>query len=516
MKKFLLSFVACLAIVCANAEDFTWTKSIDALNNANKQAGTVVAVAPSDGSVYVTGTYEHDFSFGSMTASNPDEMPSGYIAKYSSTGEELWVVTLYGAATVTAATVDDDATLYVTGEMKDDVEITPVAGDVKTINSPAGVFSAFVLRISADGALEASTVIKPSSGVPSGKEDWSSACEITPRNIVLCDNKVFVAVNYTGNVSALGWQGSYSIMYGAYMDNSSCGLFSLDENLTTPTSVATIQMTGIVASESQSTPRGFNITSQDGVVYAGFFGSGKLTLTTQSDSKDFVFTIDDDGNTEFAFVCVAFEESTYKTYQYDAPPISNMYGTFNIAGMGTANGNLYMAGTYKGVLPFDNTKQSSEEDEPNHYTSDDMFATSISLADMSVNWAWTSGVGTKSTSVVRTAIDFNGYTHIDSKHSSSNYSAVLKNNGTLSTSNTEDAYDAIGVSEKGDAYLYRNGTSLDVCYKVIDPTIISSPTTATESNATEIFTINGVLVNKADAPGLYLFKTADGVRKVMK
>lgn len=518
MKKLLLSVVACLAAVCASAEDFTWSKSITALSDAKYQAGTVVAVAPSDGSVYVTGTYDQDFTFGSTVASNPDEMASGYIAKYNADGEEQWVVTLYGNAAVTAATVDDDATLYVAGRMQDEVEITPAAGETKVLSSTAGVFSAFVLRVGADGTLAASKVITPKSGVPEGKgvEDWSDPCYITPRGIALSGDKVYVVAAYTGNVSGLGWKGSYAVMFGAYMDNPSSGIFSLDTNLASVANVATVQMTGVVG-ESQAYPRGMNLTAQDGVVYAGFFGSGQLTLTTPTDSKDFSFTVDEEENLEYAFVCIAFEGTSYKIYQYDAPVIANAYGNFEVAGMGVANGNLYVGGLYKGFLPFDNAKKSSDEDEPNHFTSDDMFAASIKLADMSVNWGWTAGwAAGNGTKAICMDVTNSGHLLLSSYGISSKYVVELDANGKATPLDVA-AYDAVATSDAANVFLYKNGTSLDVSYSKIDPTGIESPKASTASDGTEaIYTINGVRVNKVDAPGVYVIKSADGVKKVVK
>lgn len=517
MKKILLAMVMATSSMAMVAQNAEWTKNISALDVAKSQAGTVTAMVPSDGSVYVTGTYDKDFTFGSTDVSNPDAMASAYIAKYNAAGEEQWIVTLYGASAVGALTTSEDGTLYAACTIQDEVEVTYADNATETLNSPS-VTSTAVLKITAAGAKVASKTIKPANGVPSSREDWTDPCYITPRGMTLSGGKVYVAVNYTGNVAALNWKGSYTDSWGAYMDNTSAGIFSLDTDLATVASVATVQMTGIVG-ESDAKPRGINITSQDGVVYAGFFGSGKLTMTTPSDSKDFAFTVDDDDNTEYAFVVVAFEGATYKIYQYDAPAISNMFGTFNVAGMDVVNGNLYLAGTYKGFLPFDNTKQSSEEDEPNHFTADDLFAASINLSDMSTNWGWTSGRDWATTNTLGGAtnvgFDNNGNTILAYHNGDSKYTAYITNEGALKYAKKEEAFDAIATGDTYSVYLYRNGEDLTVSYKDNVKTSIKDIEGAS-NQATEIYTINGVRVKEAAAPGLYIIKSADGVQKVLK
>ena len=70
MKKFLLMFVAVVASLTAQAQlsntTATWSKSITPVTDATKLSGIHTVVA-ADGSVFVTGTYNQEVTFGTVS-----------------------------------------------------------------------------------------------------------------------------------------------------------------------------------------------------------------------------------------------------------------------------------------------------------------------------------------------------------------------------------------------------------------------------------------------------------------
>ena len=108
MKKILLVIVAVVANITVQAQVFKqaakWSKTLTPVTEAKKLGGTKTAVA-ADGSVFTTGTYNNDLTFGSSYL-DPDGLTPAYLAKYSADGKELWAVGLVGNSLVHAITTD--------------------------------------------------------------------------------------------------------------------------------------------------------------------------------------------------------------------------------------------------------------------------------------------------------------------------------------------------------------------------------------------------------------------------
>lgn len=391
MRKTLLTLVAFVATMAASAGNKAWTASFEPVNDAKELKGVHTATA-ADGAVYVSSTYNQEFTFAGKSVTDPEGLTSSAIVKYSAEGKELWAVTMEGAAVVYALDTDADGTLYAAGNFNDVVTYTDATGATAEIASE-GVFSAFVAKINAEGKVEAMKVITPAADAdiegsfmyfPEGGD-----INVTPRKIQVEGDKVYVSAFFSGDVAELSWEGAYLNVFDfMYMDNKSAGVFSLNKSdLSDVKSVATVQNTELV-SYSQYCPETLSFVADNSAVYVGFVGLGNLTLTTADGSQDFTFAMDGEGSNEHAFVLATIGETT-TTKTFNTAAHSNLAATYNL--FMEANGdNLIIGGTYYGELPF-NTELTSGE------FNSTIFMASVKKADGTVNWAYTGESETKAT-----------------------------------------------------------------------------------------------------------------------
>lgn len=392
MKKFLLTLTAFVATLTASAE---WTASFEPVNDA-EELKSIQTVTAADGSVYVSSSYNQGFTFADKDITDPEGLTSACVVKYSSTGQELWAVSMEGAATVYALDADADGTLYVTGNFTDMVKYTGADGVSAEMTSET-VYSAFVAKISADGKFEAVKVITPAVNEvvnASGIYGMWDPIYVTPNKIQVEGDKVYVSSKYMGDVTCIGWKGSYLDLWGLmYSDNYSMGVFSLNKaDLTGEANVANVQMTGVIA-DTQYYPEAISFVADNGTVYVGFIGFQALTLTTADKTEDFSFAVSaDGGSNEHAFVLATIgETTTTKTFNVAAhDKLAVPYNLF----MESDGDNLIIGGTYYGELYF-NTEITTE-----NY---DIFVASVKKADNTTNWTYTSE--TESEAICMTTTD---------------------------------------------------------------------------------------------------------------
>ena len=388
MKKILLTLVVFVAALASSAQSVIpngWHATFEPVSDANELNGIKTA-ASADGSVYVSSTYNKAFTFGGKEVADPEGLTSACIVKYNEKGQEQWAVALEGSAVVYALDTDADGTLYAAGSFIDVVKYTGTDGTTGELAGGADAHSAFVAKISKDGKVESVKTIAPVINAAI-LESFMYFPEpnyvyVTPNNIQIDGEKVYVSATYTADVEELGWKAAYLNVFDfMYMENKSAGIFSLDKaNLANPTSVATVQNTENI-SYNQYYPEALDFTAENGTVYVGFFGFGNLTMATPAGNKDFTFGIsaDESGNKEHAFVLATIgsdvNAKVFNTEMHakDAKP----YKVY----MEKSGDNLFIGGTFFGQLPFDAQKNSGE-------LASDIFTASVKAADFSTNWTF--------------------------------------------------------------------------------------------------------------------------------
>lgn len=336
--------------------DGGWEKQFTPVEEADDFNAVRVAQA-GDGSVYVASSYNQVLTFAGKALPDTEGMISSAIVKYNADGEEQWAVSMVGNVTVTAMAADKDGTLYATGSFLDEVDYTGTDAAKGTIKS-FGSVSAFVAKVSKDGKFEAMKTFEPAGNLEIVLSEFpfylpdEDPIDITPNNIQVDGDKVYVSATYKGDVEEIGWKGAYLANYdfGMYFDNASAGVFSLNKSdLSGAANVAYVQATGTI-SESQDYPEALNFVADNGTVYVGFFGFGNLTITTPAGSKDFTFASDGEGMNEHGFV-LATVGSALTTKVFDAEKHDKIAKPYKVQ-MGLAGDNVIIGGTFYGQLPF--------------------------------------------------------------------------------------------------------------------------------------------------------------------
>lgn len=336
--------------------DGGWEKQFTPVEEADDFNAVRVAQA-GDGSVYVASSYNQVLTFAGKALPDTEGMISSAIVKYNADGEEQWAVSMVGNVTVTAMAADKDGTLYATGSFLDEVDYTGTDAAKGTIKS-FGSVSAFVAKVSKDGKFEAMKTFEPAGNLEIVLSEFpfylpdEDPIDITPNNIQVDGDKVYVSATYKGDVEEIGWKGAYLANYdfGMYFDNASAGVFSLNKSdLSGAANVAYVQTTGTI-SESQDYPEALNFVADNGTVYVGFFGFGNLTITTPAGSKDFTFASDGEGMNEHGFV-LATVGSALTTKVFDAEKHDKIAKPYKVQ-MGLAGDNVIIGGTFYGQLPF--------------------------------------------------------------------------------------------------------------------------------------------------------------------
>ncbi len=421
MKKILLMMVAFVATMSAFAQDEEveggWMKSFTPVENKDDLNGVHVVQA-GDGSVYVSSTFDQQFTFAGKAMPDTEEMLSSAILKYDKDGKEQWSISMIGNVTITAMAAEEDGTLYATGTFVDEVAYTGTDGVKATIQSE-DVISAFVAKVSKDGKFEAMKTFMPEVdaeiAAAEGPDPWGEVegmvplysmwdpIYVNPTKIQIDGDKLYVAANYMGDVKALGWEGSYIDMWGmSYSDDMSKGVFSLSKSdLAGAQSVAYVQKTGGI-SDSQTYPEALSFVADNGTVYVGFFGFGNLTITTPAGTKDFEFAGDGEGMNEHDFV-LATVGSSLTTKVFNAAAHDKVGKPYKVL-MDLAGDNIIIAGTFYGELPFDEKFNTGD-------LASAAFVTSVKK-DGTVNWSIASEVESKSVAMVVTGDEIHASTTV--------------------------------------------------------------------------------------------------------
>lgn len=327
----------------------------------------VHVAASLDGGTYVSSTYNKNLSVAGNPLPETEGLVSSMIVRYNNMGQEQWGIAMLGKAEVTAMTTDIDGALYVTGTFQDQVRCigTGKNNEITITQEDASTISAFVAKVSKDGVFEKVEVFNTAaneeiaySDFPFYLPDFDYPIHITPNNIQVKDDKVYVSASYQGDVARLGWKGSYNLLdYGdgftVYTDGLAYGLMQLNKaDLSNPVSVAYVKTKDVA--DGQTSPVACNFLVDHGI-FMPFVASGDVTLVTFNGSKDFSFEKDDMGNHEYGVVVAEIGSELKATELHVAKnDLPSPTGYYNILPMVVPNhdGIVYISGTFYGNFWF--------------------------------------------------------------------------------------------------------------------------------------------------------------------
>ena len=391
MKKILLVIVAVVANITVQAQVFNqaakWSKSLTPVTEAKKLGGTRTAVA-ADGSVFTTGTYNKDLTFGSSNL-DPDGLTPAYLAKYSADGKELWAVGLVGNSLIHALTTDADGNVYLLGTLAEKVKFESVDGKTKTVEGMkiGGNFTpnrraAFVAKYDKGGNLKVVRTIEAATnyGIVTSETYYDNLAQVQPTALAVSNGKVYVGLRHDGDVKIdnVAWNGRYNFAFGfMHADNHSVGIMSMNaDDLMGATSVADFGAKEVLANDGTYCAMDVSLTAANGTVYAAFVGYGKLALTTAKGTQDFTTEITE-GTMPRVYVLASINESNVVTKAFTTK--SDVEGdNYRVGTMALDGDKLFVSGISAGSNPFNNELPA--------VGARTLFVACLNPADLALNW----------------------------------------------------------------------------------------------------------------------------------
>ncbi len=391
MKKILLVIVAVVANITVQAQVFKqaakWSKTLIPVTEAKKLGGTKTAVA-ADGSVFTTGTYNNDLTFGSSYL-DPDGLTPAYLAKYSADGKELWAVGLVGNSLIHALTTDADGNVYLLGTLAEEVEFESVDGVSKTANGMKieGAFTptrraAFVAKYDKDGNLKMVRTIDAATNydVVSPDTYFDNLAQVQPTALAVSNGKVYVGLRHDGGVMIdnVNWKGRYNFAFGfMHVDNHSVGIMSMNaEDLMSATSVADFGSKEMLTNDGTFNAMDVSFTVANGTVYAAFVGYGTLELNTAKGKEDFTTEIGA-GTMPRVYVLASISENNVVTKAFTTKADAEG-DNYRVGPMALEGDKLFVSGVSASSNPFNNDLQAVGPRT--------LFVASLNAADLALNW----------------------------------------------------------------------------------------------------------------------------------
>lgn len=404
MKKTLLSAAMIIMAMSALAQGAaflgtpSWQKSVTTVSDSTQLSATQSIVA-SDGSVYTTGTYNQDVTFGACKLENPDALTSAYLAKYDTNGNEQWAAGLYGSAIIRTLTTDADCNVYVAGTFAGEVSISSADGtDQQTIQGLQSwdeyieyKNATFIAKYDKNGKLL--TVRSISSDNMSASDNatnsgmYFDSPRFIPTGIAISGGKLILSATYFGNVKIddARLTGRYTtIDFGDgmiyYQDANSACVLSFDTNLSNAMAIAELGQKDAEAADAYNRVSSIKIASDGSNVFLAAVGCGNLTLNNgDSNTTEYNFKPDDNGNTNYGFILANLTNYTAKGYECGADILQSAIYAANAL---TIDGStLYLGGTVSNNNPF-----VANGHKPIGAT--DVIVTAFSISDLSQTASW--------------------------------------------------------------------------------------------------------------------------------
>lgn len=370
------------------AQDVTplWEKSKPVAREAGRQLAKEHLAVTADGELYAAGRFSETFAFAGQ-----DLEPianSSYLIKYDNNGNELWGVSIAGAAAVTGITLDETGNVFLTGSMADEVVFNTTSGTAITKKGVTGteLISAFVAKYNAAGAVQAVEVFNPVEL----DVEYEATPEIYFSDIQAVEGKTYVSAILKGKVTnnEITISSTTANLWGIgyYVDLQSGFILSLTDDLKFENVISEISATennGMVMIDVFDAV----FTIDNNVMYIGYVATGNQTMKIGSNTKDITLNTPEGGAWQYVYQFAAYNLSTKATPIYKDYIVEHDAG-FNrcrLTQLTPTAESIIAEGTFNGApLVFDNTLE--------HKGADDVFAVILKKSDFTVIKAFTSGI----------------------------------------------------------------------------------------------------------------------------
>lgn len=189
MKKTLLQLAFVFSAFHLAAQNPMWVKTAgSSADEDTRDIGT-----DADGNVYITGTFsgtvDFDPSTGTTSLTAPSAFSDAYLAKYTSSGNLIWVRQLTGTEHNFSSQMSVTATgdVYLTGFYSGSMNVDPITTNITLVST--GAYDAFLAKYNSSGTL----VWAKTFGCSGSADDYASA--------IVLDNTghVYVGGSFNGS-----------------------------------------------------------------------------------------------------------------------------------------------------------------------------------------------------------------------------------------------------------------------------------------------------------------------------
>ena len=368
MKKF--TFLAALALatsMSAYSQDQVtttlpeWTDEITTVDSLAEYVRTAPIALDVDLNTIVAGRYkrEESLQFG-LYNFNTVTVNDAFIGKYDKKGLRQWVAGINGNALFTAVATDEEGNIYAAGKFGAEANVLGTDGQFKTITDgdaeSTSRKSAFLAKYDKDGVLldvKTFTAQIDESLMPAGGDYFSIAeADVTVNQIQVDGGKVYLSIAHKGKVNLADdtLEGNYCTLYYMMFDAlTTVDIIYLNAtNLSESAWVASLSAEEQVVEEAQYQPESVCFTVDNGVVYAGFSGQGRLVLQSADVKKicDFDYSLYD-GGIEHGFLFARITDTgAVSTREYGSYATTNESSFNYVDCMKMVDGKLCVAGTF--------------------------------------------------------------------------------------------------------------------------------------------------------------------------
>lgn len=367
MKKF--TFLAALALatsMSAYSQDQVttsteWVDELTTVGSADEYVRTAPIALDADLNTIVAGRYSLQeslqfglYSFNGVTAND------AFIGKYDKNGLKQWVAGINGNAVFTAIATDAEGNIYAAGKFAAEANVLGTDGNYKTITDGDAEnttrSSAFLAKYNKDGVLldvKTYTAEIDNTLVPTEGDYFSIAeADVTINQVQVDGGNVYLSISHKGGVKIDDdiLEGKYYTIYSMMFDALTVvDIISLDAaNLEENAWVASLGAEENVVSEAQYQPESACFTVENGVVYAGFAGTGTLVLkSTDSQKKcDFDYSTEGEGIEHGFLFARITDKGGISTKEYGSYATTNEASFNGVDCMKIVDGKLCVAGTF--------------------------------------------------------------------------------------------------------------------------------------------------------------------------
>ncbi len=365
MKKF--TFLAALALATsmgaysqnATTTSTEWGDKLTTVGSADEFVRTAPIAIDADNNTIVAGRYslQDNLQFGLYTFTGITANDA-FIGKYDKFGLRQWVAGINGNAVFTAVATDHEGNIYAAGKFAAEANVLGSDGQSQTITDGDAENttrnSAFLAKYSKDGVLlnvKTYTAEIDESKMADGLMSIAEA-NVTINQLQVDGEDVYFSLTHKGTVKVADEElaGCYCTLWDFCFDAlSTVDIVSVDAaSFEDGAWIATLRSAEQVVADAQYQPESVCFTVENGVVYAGFSGTGSLVFEAGQTNTtcDFDYSTYGEGIEHGFLFARITDQGAISTKEYGSYPSTNETSFNSVDCMKLVDGKLCVGGTF--------------------------------------------------------------------------------------------------------------------------------------------------------------------------